>query len=87
MENEIIKKDKEIDLVVKISSNLGDLKFLIKAINKKTLNEKDIVFAHNKGNLKKLPVILLSNGNLTKKAEKYINQNMNGNFLFRHLDQ
>lgn len=87
LENEIIKKDKEIDLIVKISSNLGDLKFLIKAVNKKTLNEKDIVFAHNKGNLKKLPVILLSNGNLTKKAEKYINQNMNGNFLFRHLEQ
>ena len=87
LENEIIKKNKELDLIVKISSTLGDLKFLIKAVNKKTITEKDIIFAHNKGNLKKLPAILLSNGKLTKKAEKYINQSMNGNFLFKTLSQ
>ncbi len=85
IENEIIKKEKEIDFIVNISSNLGELKYLIKSINKKSLNEKDVIFAYNKGNLKKMPVILLSNGKLSKKAEKYINQNLNGLLLFRHF--
>ncbi len=86
LETQIIKKNKDIEIIASIPTTLGELSYLIKAVDKKLLNDKDIILAHNKGNLIKKPVILLSNGNISKKAEKYINQNLSGYLTFKNLD-
>src|SRR3989344_291273 len=85
IENEVVRKDKEIDFTVNIKSNFGELKYLVKALNKKSISDKEVILAFNKGSLKKLPVILLSNGKLSKKAETYIKHNFNGYLIFKNL--
>ncbi|MBI2671409.1 hypothetical protein HYX16_00580 [Candidatus Woesearchaeota archaeon] len=82
----IITKGKDIEFISKIDSSFGELNYLIKAKNKKTISEKDVVYSHNDGNLRKMPVILLSNGKLSKKAEKYINEKLHSYLLFRKIE-
>lgn len=65
--------------VAQMDSKLGLMNFLIYTINKKSLTEADISLAFTEGQSEKLPVLLITNGKLTKKAEEY--QKRLGNFL------
>jgi hypothetical protein len=67
---EIIKKNSEIDYLVLVPSNVGPVEFYTKAKKKKKVNEKDLAFVATQGQLKKLPVIFLITGELTKKAKE-----------------
>ncbi len=67
---EIIKKNSEIDYVVLVPSNIGKIEFYVKAKKKKKVNEKDLAFTATQGQLKKLPVLFLITGELTKKAKE-----------------
>jgi hypothetical protein len=82
---EIIKKNKEIDMIVKVQSGLGKLDFYLAARNKKKINEGDLSLVYNKGQSKKLPVLFLSNGELSKKAEEYINKELKGYLIFKKI--
>ncbi len=86
LQEEIVRKNKELNLISKLPSSLGELTYLIKAADKKSISEKDVIYAFNNGNLKKMPVILLSRGKLSKKAEKYINENLKGYLTFKPLE-
>jgi len=65
--------------VAQMDSKLGLMNFLIYTINKKSLTEADLSLAFTEGQSEKLPVLLVTNGKLTKKAEEY--QKRLGNFL------
>ena len=82
---EIVKKGREIDLIIEVPSSLGDLLYYAKAINKKTVSSGDLSLAFNKGQKEKLPVMYLSNGKLSKKTEKFIEDNFKGYLIFRSL--
>ncbi|MCX6711857.1 MAG: hypothetical protein NT139_02380 [Candidatus Woesearchaeota archaeon] len=82
---EIIKKNKEIDMIVKVSSGLGKLDFYLAARNKKNISEGDLSLVYNKGQSKKLPVLFLSNGELSKKAQEYINKELKGYLIFKKI--
>ena len=69
----IIRKASEIDAIVRFSSVVGDLEYYCKAKNKKSINDKDLSDAIIQGQLKKLPVLFLTTGKLTKKAEELLN--------------
>ncbi len=75
IEENIIKKDKEFELIANVPSNLGLIKFFIVAKDKKRISDSDLSLIHNKAQLKKLPLILVSNGELTKQAKEYIQNN------------
>ncbi len=75
LNEEIIKKNKEFELTVNAPSSLGLIKFLIFAKDKKKISDADLSLAHNKAQLKKLPLIFVSNGDLDKKAKEYIEKN------------
>ena len=75
LQEEIIKKNKEFELIVNIQSNLGLVKFLLVAKDKKKVSDADLSLAHNKAQLKKLPLIFLSNGELIKSAKIYLKDN------------
>jgi len=85
IEDTMIRKNREFDLVVSIPSNIGNIEYLINAKNKKTLNEGDLSLAYQKGQSRKLPVILLINGELTKKARLYREKNLKGYVLVKKL--
>jgi len=83
--SEIIRKGREINLIVGVPSNAGILKYYVKAKNKKTINDADLSLALSEGQQRKLPVLFLTKGKLTKKAEKHMETNMGGQIVFRQI--
>ncbi|MBW2970251.1 hypothetical protein KY319_03955 [Candidatus Woesearchaeota archaeon] len=67
-EKTAIKKT-EYDLILDLPSPVGKLTYYCKARNKKKITDADISAAYVQGQIKKLPVILLINGELTKQAK------------------
>ena len=79
-----VKKGKEYDLVVEVPSNMGLLRYYMKAKEKASISDTDLALAYGDGELRKLPVLFLSNGNLTKKAEAYMAK-LKGYLVFKKL--
>lgn len=71
MENEI---DDENNCIVSINSQVGKLHFLAATRLKKSLSEADLSLAYQQGQQAKMPVLFLTNGILTKKAQAYLEQ-------------
>src|SRR3989338_2264854 len=67
--SEVIKRNSEIDFIVDIPSVVGNLQYYCKARNKKRISDSDLSNAYVKGQLKRLPVIVLSGGELSGKAQ------------------
>lgn len=68
----IVKKNSELDLVIKMTTPVGKLTYYCKAKNKKKCNEGDLSSAYVKGEMKKLPVLFLTTGELTKKTQELL---------------
>lgn len=69
------KKNKEVYKTIEITSDLGKLKYMLFARNKKKISDSDLRLAYSKAQEKKIPVLFLSNGELSKKAEKFLESN------------
>ncbi len=65
--------------IAETESKIGSIKFLVFGMNKKSLNEFDLSLAYSEGQQERLPVLLVTSGKLTKKAEEY--QKKFGNYL------
>jgi hypothetical protein len=85
LEEHMIRKNREYDCSILLPSNIGAIEYLVIAKNKKTINEGDLSLAYQKGQSKKLPVILLTNGELTKKAREYREKNLKGYVIVKRL--
>jgi len=85
LESNLVRKNREVEGKIKINSDLGILEYYFLAKNKKSLNEADLSLANDRGRKNKLPVLFLSNGNLSKKAEKYLDENLKGRVIFRKI--
>ena len=83
---ESIRKNKEMNFVVDIPSNIGKLRYFVKYKNKKSIADNDLISALDEANKKGLPVLFLSNGELSKKAEKYLNNNVSGKIVFKSIE-
>ncbi len=64
---------KEVNFKGEMTSKLGPIKMFIKFIDKKRVSDSDLITAHDEA--KKLPLYFISPGNLTKKAQKYKEDN------------
>ena len=60
VEENIVKKGKEFDYIVEIPSHVGDVRFFLSAKDKKKINDADLSLCHNKSQLKKLPLMILT---------------------------
>ena len=81
---EELNKRNEVSFVGTVNSDIGKLDFLIVGRSKKKINDSDLTLAYSKGSKMKLPVIFVSSGNLTKKAEIYLEENK-GYIVFRSM--
>lgn len=81
---EVIKRNSEIDFVVEIPSVVGNLQYYCKAKNKKRISDSDLSNAYVKGQFKKLPVIVLSPGELSSKAQDILKRELN-NLTFKKV--
>ena len=87
LEEEVVKKKRELDLVVKIPSGIGDLLYFVKARDKKTINKADLISAFYKGQEDKLPVLFLGTGKLGKKVEENLKKDFNGYLVFKKFEE
>ncbi len=81
---EIIKKNSEIDFIVGIPSVVGNLQYYCKAKNKKRISDTDLSNAYVKGQFKKLPVLVISTGDLSTKAQEILAKELN-NITFKKI--
>lgn len=82
---DVLKKKKEVNYVVDFPTSLGKLRYLVKVRDKKSIGDKDLQGAWEEGNKKTLPVLFLTQGELTKKAEKFLNDNVSGQFIYKKI--
>lgn len=82
--SEVIKKNSEIDFIVEIPSVVGNLQYYCKAKNKKRISDADLSSAFVKGQFKKLPVLVVSNGDLSAKAQEILAKELN-NITFKKI--
>ncbi len=74
LEQVVLKKKSEYDFLVQLSSPVGLLNYYCKAKNKAKVGEADLSHAFVQGQLKKLPVLFLSPGQLTKPAQELMKE-------------
>jgi len=77
LSKEVIRKT-EIDFIVQVPSAVGTLEYYCKAKNKKKINDTDLASAFAQGQLRKLPVLLVTNGELTKRAKEMLQKDFKG---------
>lgn len=83
LEEKTIKK-REFVAKIKINSNIGKLNFLLIAKDKKSITDNDITLAFHQAQLEKIPVFLISKGEINKKAKESL-QKYSGLIKFRKL--
>lgn len=81
--SEIIKKNKEIELTIKIPSAIGGVIYHCIAKQKKKINYLDINLAHAISQQKKLPILFLTTGDLSKKTQEALDNEFKGLVLKR----
>ena len=70
LNQEIIRKNSEFDFLIEIPSAVGNLTYFCKAKAKAKINDSDLAATFAKGQIKKLPILFLTPGDLTKKAKE-----------------
>lgn len=74
IESNELKKSAEYDFVIELPSPVGNLTYYCKARSKKKITDADISNVFVQGQLKKLPVLLLTEGELNKQAKELLLQ-------------
>lgn len=74
IESENTPSKSEAEYTVLLPSPVGKLRYYCIAKNKKTCTDSDISSAIVQGQLKKLPVLLLTKGEITKKAQQLLSK-------------
>ncbi|HLD06562.1 MAG TPA: restriction endonuclease [Candidatus Nanoarchaeia archaeon] len=78
LEYQIIKRNSEADLVLSVPSSLGAAIYFCKARNKKTVTEADLQAALLAAQSRKLPSLLITTGELTKRAKEIAESELRG---------
>ncbi len=74
----IIRKKSEIELIIAVPSRIGSQEYYCKAKSKAKVNDGDLSSVYVQGQAKKLPVIFITTGELTKKAKDMLSRDFKG---------
>ena len=77
-QEKIIKKNTCHEYILYIPSLVGIVQFYCHASNKKRISENDLSILHVQASYHKLPGLLITTGELTKKAEGMISKELKG---------
>ena len=78
------KKTSELDFIVDLLTSIGSIRYFCKYRGKKSVNEADLSSALVQAQSKNLPLLFLSSGALTKKAQEMLNKELK-NIIFKKL--
>lgn len=81
---ELIRKGTDFDFIITVPSKIGNLNYCCKAKSKKKISEFDLHSAFVHGHVNKLPVFMLSDGELTSKAKNIMNKEFKS-MIFRQI--
>ena len=74
----IIRKKSEIEFTIAVPSRIGSQEYYCKAKSKAKVNDGDLSSVYVQGQAKKLPVIFITTGELTKKAKDMLSRDFKG---------
>lgn len=78
IEFKVIRKKSDIEFTLAVPSRIGSQEYFCKAKKKKKVNDGDLSSAYVQGQAKKLPVIFITSGELTKKAKEMLSKDFKG---------
>src|SRR3989344_3988332 len=84
LHEEVVRRDKEFNFIIEIPSNLGKLRYFVKVRNKKKVSDGDLSLAYSQAQTKNLPLLFLTNGEMTNKAKEHLDKNLDG-VVFRRV--
>ena len=73
-----VKKNSQAELIVDLPTSVGRMEYYCQAKKKKKCNDGDLSSAYIIGQSKKMPVLFITTGELTKKAEAMLNKEFKG---------
>ncbi len=76
-----IRKGTELDFIITLPSNVGSLNYYCKAKSKARINEGDLSTAFVYGQMKKLPILFITMGDLTKTAQELLDKEFRSMFV------
>jgi hypothetical protein len=82
VEEEVVRKGKDIEAIVRMQSSVGAVPLFVKFKDKKKLNDADLSLAQTKARARNASLLIVGTGELTKKAEAYAEKH---NILFRTI--
>jgi len=85
-EHEILRKNAEIDFLIKVPTVVGKMTYFCKAKKKARCDEKDISAAYVEAQSKKLPLLFLYSQELTKKAQEMLDAGNFENVVVKRLE-
>lgn len=85
VEKKELRKKKEYDFILNVKTTVGEIRYYARVKEKKKCNEGDISTAYVKAQSKKLPLLFLVRGELTKKAMQMINDKEFENFTLKKI--
>ncbi len=78
LDKRIIRKNKDIEMLIEIPSSVGGLKYFCKAKNKKKVNDGELSSIYIQAQSRKLPVLFITKGEFTKKAKEMLEKEFKG---------
>ncbi|HLC89211.1 MAG TPA: hypothetical protein VJG49_04185 [Candidatus Nanoarchaeia archaeon] len=82
----MVRKDAEIDFIVRISSVVGETTYFCKARKKRKCDEKDLSAAYMQAQIKKLPLLFLYTNELNQKAQEMLATDAFKNALVKKIE-
>ncbi len=87
VDGELVRKNAEINLRSVLTTPLGKVHFFCKAKKKAKVDEKDLSAAFIEAQMKKLPLLFLYTGELSKKAVEMVDANAFENAIIRRIEK
>jgi len=84
--HEIIRKNSEFNLTIRVPSVVGKLTYYCKAKNKKNCDEKDLSAAYMEAQMKKMPLLFLYSDKINKKAEELLDSGTFDNLIAKKIE-
>lgn len=84
-QKETVRKNAEMNLIIKVPSAVGMMTYFCKAKNKAKCDEKDLSAAYMQAQIKKLPLLLLYTGELTVKSKEMLESGAFENVIVRKV--
>ena len=86
-EREIVRKNAEVNLLIKVPSAVGAVTYFCKAKKKAKCDEGDVSAAYMEAQIKKLPLLFIYTHELTKKAQEMLATDAFQNALVAKLER